>query len=90
MKIPHISSGTNSAGNLFISVEGSELFDYVDDFLTEECSIEYNHVTSSEYNDVTIYTMIFSKETNAHVLTTVLNHLSISEIERIYNISNSK
>lgn len=87
MNIPHISLGTNAAGNLFVSVEDTELFDYVDDYLTEECRIEYSHVTSSENNDVSIYTMIFPKETNVHVLTKVLKDLPISEIERIYNIN---
>jgi len=90
MKIPHISLGTNEAGNLFVTVEDTELFDYVDDYLTEECSIEYSNVTSSESNNISIYTMIFPEETNAHVLTKVLNDLPISEIERIYNINNTK
>jgi len=90
MKIPHISLGKNEAGNLFVTVEGTELFDYVDDYLTDECNIEYSNATSSENNDISIYTMIFPEETNIHVLTKVLKDLQISEIERIYNINKSK
>ena len=47
MNTPHINIGTNTEGNLYVEVEGTELFDYVDDYLTEECSIEYEHVISS-------------------------------------------
>lgn len=88
MNIPHINIGTNSEGNLYVAVEGTELFDYVDDYLTEECSIEYEHVIKSENNGIPVYTMIFSKEINSIVLKTVLNNLSIIEIEKIYNINN--
>ena len=90
MKIPHISFGTNADGYLYVTVEDTELFDYVDDYLTEECRIEYSNVTSSENNNVSIYTMIFPKETNVYVLSKVIKDLSISEIERIYKINNPK
>jgi len=88
--MPYINIGTNAKGNLYVAVESTELFDYVDDYLTEECSIEYEHVIESEYNGVPVYTMIFSKEINSIVLETVLNNLSIVEIEKIYNINNRK
>ena len=90
MKIPHISFGTNADGYLYVTVEGTELFDYVDDYLTEECRIEYSNVTSSENNNVSIYTMIFPKETNVYVLSKVIKDLPISEIERIYKINDPK
>ena len=85
MNIPHVNIGTNTDGNLYVEVEGTELFDYVDDYLTEECSIEFEHVISSENNGLPVYTMLFSKETNSIVLETVLNSLSVVEIEKIYN-----
>ena len=88
MNLPHIKYGTNDKGNLYVSVEDNELFDYVDDYLTEECSIEYEHLISSENNGIPVYTMLFSKETNSIVLETVLNNLSIVEIEKIYKINN--
>ena len=90
MNLPHIKYGTNDEGNIFVSVEDAELFDYVDDYLTEECSIEYEHVISSENNGIPVYTMLFSKEINSIVLETVLNNLSIVEIKKIYNINNQK
>ena len=88
MNLPHINTGINTEGNLYVAVEDSELFDYIDDYLTEECSIEYEHVISSENNGMSVYTMIFSKETNSIVLETVLNNLSVVEIEKIYKINN--
>jgi hypothetical protein len=90
MNIPHIKIGSNTEGNIFVTVEDTELFDYVDDYLTEECKIEYEHVISSEINDIPVYTMFFSKETNKTVIETVLSNLSIIEIEKIYNMNNSK
>ncbi len=90
MNIPHINIGTNSEGNLYVAVEDTELFDYVDDYLTDECSIEYEHVIESKNNGIPVYTMLFSKEINSIVLETVLNNLSIDEIEKIYNINNRK
>jgi hypothetical protein len=86
MNIPHINIGTNTEGNLY--VEGTELFDYVDDYLTEECRIEYEHVISSETNGIPTYKMLFSKETNSIVLETVLNNLPVFEIEKIYKSNN--
>ena len=88
MNIPHIKFGTNTQGNLYVAVEDTELFDYVDDYLTEECHIEYEHVIESKNNGIPVYTMIFSKETNGIVLETVLNNLSNVEIEKIYSINN--
>ena len=90
MNIPHININTNPEGNLYVAVENTELFDYIDDYLTDECSIEYEHVVESENNGIPIYTMIFSKEVNSIVLETVLNNLSVIEIEKIYNINNRK
>ena len=88
MNIPHVKFGANTQGNLYVAVEGTELFDYIDDYLTEECSIEYEHVILSENNGIPVYTMLFSKEINRIVLETVLNNLSIVEIEKIYCINN--
>ena len=90
MNIPHIKFGTNAQGNLYVAVEDTELFDYIDDYLTEECSIEYEHVIESENNGIPVYTMLFSKEINDIVLETVLNNLSLNEIEKIYSINNRK
>jgi len=88
MNLPHIKYGTNDEGKFFVSVEDTELFDYVDDYLTEECSIEYEHVISSENNGIPVHTMLLSKKTNSIVLETVLNNLSVVEIEKIYKINN--
>ena len=90
MNIPHVNIGTDTKGIIFVKVEDTEVFDYVDDYLTEECDIEYEHVVTSENNGIPIYTMYFPKETNIHVITTVLMTLSVMYIEKIYNINNPK
>ncbi len=88
MNIPHINIGANNEGNLYVEVEDTELFDYIDDYLTGECDIEYEYLISSENDGIPVYTMIFSKETNSIVLETALNNLSVVEIEGIYKINN--
>jgi hypothetical protein len=90
MNIPHVNIGIDTKGIIFVTVEDTEVFDYVDDYLTEECDIEYEHVVTSENNDIPVYTMYFPKETNIHVITTVLMTLSVKNIEKIYNINNPK
>ena len=90
MNIPHVNIGTDTKDVIFVKVEDTEVFDYVDDYLTEECDIEYEHVVTSENNGIPIYTMYFPKETNIHVITTVLMTLSVINIEKIYNINNPK
>ena len=81
----NIRISTNTEGNLYVAVENTALFDFVDDYLTDECRIEYEHVIESEDNGVPVYTIIFAKEVNSVVLETVLNNLSIVEIEKTYN-----
>ncbi|MFT6895729.1 MAG: hypothetical protein ACJA13_000126 [Paraglaciecola sp.] len=61
MNTSYIHIGTNTEGNLYVAVEDTALFDYVDDYLTDECRIKYEHVIESENNGVPVYTMIFAK-----------------------------
>ncbi len=90
MNIPHINIGTNTEGNIFVSVEDTELFDYVEDYLIEKCNIEYEHVIPSESNGVPVYTMFFSKNIKEKDIESMLVKLPTVEIEEIYNINNPK
>ena len=73
-----------------MSVEDTELFDYVEDYLMEKCNIEYEFMAPSENNGVSIYTMYFSRSNNEKEIEEALSKLSKPEIERIYNINNSE
>ena len=88
MKLPHIKYGINDEGSLFVSVEDTELFHYIDDYLTEECDIEYEYMIPSENNGVSIYTLIFSKNIKEKEIEAALSKLSITEIEKIYSLNN--
>ena len=89
MNLPHINLGTDAEGRLFVSVEDTELFDYVDDYLTEKCNIEYEHLVPSESNGVSVYTLFFSKKIKEKEIESALSKLSVVEVEKIYNINNS-
>ena len=88
MKLPHINYGTDDEGRLFVSVEDTELFDYVEDHFIEKCNIEYEFMSSSESNSISIYTMYFSKSNKEQEIEEALSKLSKLEIERIYDINN--
>ena len=88
MKLPHINYGTNDEGSLFVSIEDTELFDYIDDYLTEECDIEYDYMIPSENNLISTYKLIFSKNIKEKEIEAALSKLSITEIEKIYSLNN--
>jgi hypothetical protein len=88
MNIPHVNYGKDVEGCVFISVEDTELFDYVEDHLIEKCNLKYEHLTSSENNGVTVYRMCFSKNFEVKDIEKALSKISALELEKIYKINN--
>ena len=88
MNLPYLNYGTDDEGRLFVSVEDTELFNYVEDHLIEKCNIEYEFMIPSEKNGTSIYTMYFSKSNKEKDIEEALSKLSKSEIQRIYSINN--
>ncbi len=90
MNLPHIESGIDGEGQLFVSVEDTELFDYVEDHLIENCDIEYECFENSEINGVSVYTMFFPSNINKEELDYALSKLSALEVQRIFRINNPR
>jgi len=86
--LPHISIDTSTDNNLTVYVEDYELFDYISDYLTETCGIEYDFMSEEKSSNKITYLMHFSN--NQHIIE-IENHLcklKTKEIERIYSLNN--
>ena len=72
-------------GRTIVQVDDEELFDFVDDFLTEECGLDYDFVSTSTDGTRTIH---FPDETSRDAVTAALERLDPREVERIFRINN--
>lgn len=46
--LPHISIGLHDDGRVMLRIEDYELFDFIDDYLTEKCNLSYAGVSFGE------------------------------------------
>lgn len=88
-KLPHITVIETEEGDVAVEVEDSELFDFVDDYLFDQ-GIEYNSVSGAMDGDLEIYTMFFRNGIKRETIEKALAAIPVSEIEKIFNINNSK
>lgn len=85
---PHIQIGIHEGGDLALVIDDYELFDFIDDYLTDECAIEYESSISIKRVGGEIITMFFPKSVSAHELESALLRLSVDEIEKVYRLNN--
>ena len=71
-----------------VVVEDYELFDFVEDFLGEECDLSYEYRTRKKRPGGEIITMYFPFGVTPAVVEASLSRLSAAEIERIYRLNN--
>ena len=75
--------------NAIVSIEDYELFDYISDFLTEKCDVDYDYMTEERSSkNKTIYIMHFSKSYEISEIEKHISKLKTKEIERIYSLNN--
>ncbi len=86
--LPHIAIGLSETGGIDISVEDAELFDYVDDHLTEQCNVEYEWCKFADPPGSYAAVMHFAETYSLTQLETHLLELPREEVERIYAINN--
>ena len=86
MNLPHISTGIDENGRMWVQVEDTELFDCVEDLL-EEHDIDYLWVLPQK--DPVRYTMTFEDGSESKVRA-ALSLLDPEEVHRIYLINNSE
>ncbi len=89
MKLPHIKVDQDNEGITKIEVEDTELFDFIEDYLTEDCDIEYDYMEMSKRNTLTVYTMFFSKNFPKEAIEAALAKLEPDQIENIFRINNN-
>lgn len=85
--LPYISIGLSDEWCIVV-VEDSELFDFVDDFLTEECDLECEFLKFEDRHGGQIGTMYFPLDLTLAAIEQSLLKLSPEEIERIYKLNN--
>lgn len=85
---PYISVGLDDKNRCIVVVEDYELFDFIDDFLGDECDLPYDYRTTKERLGGEIVTMYFPPDVTPETIERNLLKLSPGEIERIYKLNN--
>ncbi|MFQ5801993.1 MAG: hypothetical protein ACE5JQ_03735 [Candidatus Methylomirabilales bacterium] len=78
----------NLDGRTVVTIDDWELFDYVDDFLTEH-GIEYDYFTEADHEGRRNFTMHFSPNMPTERVSAILARISPEEVQRIWNLNNS-
>ncbi|GAA4342494.1 hypothetical protein [Kangiella taiwanensis] len=86
--LPHIEIGHDQYGAVAVSVEDYELFDFIDDYITEECDLDWNSLSISENEQGEIHTMHLDQKHTIEEVEVALLKLDQKEIERIYALNN--
>ncbi|MGK5027486.1 hypothetical protein [Janthinobacterium sp. RB2R34] len=86
--LPYISVGLDEGNRCVIVVEDYELFDFIEDFLGEECDLAYEYRISKERPGGEIITMFFPLGVAPEIIEASLANLSPAEVERVYKLNN--
>jgi hypothetical protein len=86
--LPYISIGVSDENRCIVVVQDYELFDFIDDFLGDECDLPYEYRTTSERLGGEVITMYFPLAVTSAAIERSLLKLSPAEIERIYKLNN--
>lgn len=84
--LPHVSIGDNDAGQVLVTVEDTELFDFVEDVLTEDHHLEYLHVVETSGSPPS-YIMTFPGDLRPRI-EAALAALDPARLREIYLINN--
>ena len=86
--LPHIQIGLNEDNRCMVVIEDYELFDFVSDYLGDECDFPHEYQTSKTRPDGEVVTMYFPLAVTAAAIEKNLLKLSPAEVERIYGLNN--
>ena len=86
--LPYIHVGLSDENRCIVVVEDYELFDYIEDFLGDECDLPYEYRTSRARLGGEVITMYFPLGVTPAVIERNLLKLSSAEIERIHRLNN--
>lgn len=86
--LPYVKLGLDEENRCIVVVEDYELFDFIDDFLADECDLTYEYRTSRPRPGGEVITMVFSPSVTRAAIEQNLLNLSPAEIVRIYKLNN--
>ncbi len=86
---PYILLRTNTDKTTDVQVNDWELFDFIEDYLIEDCDIEYEYFSESKEEENTFYIMHFASKYKATKIESFLSKLNLKEIKEIYLLNNS-
>lgn len=86
--LPHIEIGLDQYGAVAVSVEDYELFDFIDDYITEVCDLDWQDKTMKENEQGEVHTMYFNPKHSLAEVEGALLKLDPEEIKNIYAINN--
>lgn len=86
--LPHILIDINENGQVNLIVEDYELFDFIDDYLTESCEISYESISSTKRVGGEIITITFPRFISSEEIEKSMLRLSPKQIEEIYLLNN--
>jgi hypothetical protein len=86
MRLPHIEVSRDDAGRVLVTVEDTELFDFIEDHLTEDGELEYLWIRQTDEAG-RCHEMTFPADVAAKV-EAALAKLKPSEIEKIFALNN--
>lgn len=86
--LPHITLGEDKDGLVIVVIEDYELYDYISDYVVEDCGIEYAYMSSNTDVKPEEFTMHFSENYIASDIEKYLLKLDPVEVERIYLSNN--
>ena len=86
--LPYIQIGLNEDNRCLVVVDDYELFDFISDYLSDECDLPHEYLTSKKRPGGEVVTMYFPPPVTAAAIEQCLLKLSSAEVERIYGLNN--
>lgn len=81
----HILLELNEQNGLSLMIDDAELFDFIDDYLTETCSLTFSH---REIGEDKFKFHIILDNYKFEEIKHALSKIDLDEIEEIYNLNN--
>ncbi|MBZ2206775.1 hypothetical protein [Massilia soli] len=86
--LPHIQIGMYEQSRCVLVVDDYELFDFISDYLGDECDLPHESQSSEARPGGEIITMYFPLSVAAATVEQCLLKISPAEIERIHRLNN--
>ena len=81
------SVSNDSKGHVKVTVFDAELLDFIEDYLIEECNIDYKYFTKDEESQ-NVFVMYLPKKYKLTEIKKHLDRLEKNELKRIYELNN--